>query len=474
MNVAKILIVEDDDSLRRVMQVQLENLGHKAAVAPDVPRALEILSREQHDIVICDLHLPGQSGMDLLRTIRVEYPDTVTIIVTGYGSVQGAVDAMKAGAYDYLTKPVHPYELKAQVERIVQNQRLIEQVHSLRRQIDQKFGFEKIIGQSPALMHVLESAARVAQTSATVMIFGETGTGKELLAKAIHAASPRSRELFVTVNCGAIPRELLESELFGHIKGAFTGAVTHKKGKIETAHGGTVFLDEIGEMPIDLQVRVLRLIQEHEIEKVGASTSLHIDVRIIAATHRNLEAMVQNGTFREDLYYRLVVVPIEIPPLRARPQDIPELVCEFFDQSTRKYSRNTLKFSQELLPYFSEYHWPGNVRQLQNAVERMVVLCQGDEITPADLPEFLRHSASSVTASLAIPEGMTLDAIEKQALLQAMLKCNWNQTHAARQLGITRKILTARLAKHGMVKSRRQQLVEEPCEAPSFKVARQS
>jgi two-component system NtrC family response regulator len=457
MNTGKILVVEDDESLRRVMQAQLEKVGHKTAAAADVGQALEILHREWQDVVISDLNLPGLSGLELLKKIRAEHPETVTIIVTAYGTVTTAVDAMKAGAYDYLMKPVHPYELKALVDRVLENKRLVDEIRSLRSSIDQKFGFENNIGHSPALMHVLESAARVAQTSVTILIRGETGTGKELLAKAIHHNSSQRDHPFVTINCGAIPRDLLESELFGHVRGAFTGALTHKKGKIETADGGTVFLDEIGEMPLDLQVRILRLIQEHEIEKIGASNSTHVQVRIIAATHRNLESMVESGSFREDLYYRLAVVPIEIPPLRDRREDIAELVCEFFNQSTTKYSRKTLKLPQELIPHFSQYHWPGNIRQLQNTIERMVVLCPRDEITVDDFPNFLRNSSAS-PASLAIPEGMTLEAVEKELLHQALLKCNWNQTRAARQLGVTRKILTARIAKYGIERERPQQL----------------
>ncbi len=445
MEVGKILVVEDDESLRRVMQAQLEKAGHNAAVAGDVRQALEVLDLEPQDVVISDLNLPGESGLELLKKIRAEHPETVTIIVTAYGTVTSAVDAMKAGAYDYLMKPVHPYELKALVDRVLENKRLVEEVRNLRSSIDQKFGFENNIGHAPALMHVLESAARVAQTDATVLIRGETGTGKELLAKAIHHNSPRRDRMFVTINCGAIPRDLLESELFGHVRGAFTGALTHKKGKVELAQGGTVFLDEIGEMPLDLQVRILRLIQEHEIEKVGASNSTHVEVRIIAATHRNLESMVESGAFREDLYYRLVVVPIEVPPLRDRPEDIPELACEFFNQATTKYSRKTLRLPQELLSRFSQYHWPGNVRQLQNTIERMVVLCPRDEVT-----EFLRRSPTTATMSFAIPEGMTLEAVEKEILLHALSKCNWNQTRAAQQLGVTRKILTARIAKYGI------------------------
>jgi two-component system NtrC family response regulator len=303
-------------------------------------------------------------------------------------------------------------------------------------------------------MHVLDSAARVAHTDATVLIRGETGTGKELLAKAIHFNSSRRDQPFVTINCGAIPRDLLESELFGHVKGAFTGALIHKRGKIEAADGGTVFLDEIGEMPLDLQVRVLRLIQDHEIEKIGASNSTHIEVRLIAATHRNLEAMVQAGAFREDLYYRLLVVPIELPPLRARSEDIPDLVCDCFNQSTTKYGRKNLTFPQDLLVYFSQYHWPGNIRQLQNLIERMVVLCPRDEFTVDDLPEFLRQRVPSPTAPNSIPEGMTLDAVEKEVIRRALEKSSWNQSRTAQQLGITRKILISRIARYGLARER--------------------
>lgn len=450
MALRKVLVVEDDESLRRVMQVQLEKAGHKATVAAEAGQALEILNREAQDVLITDLNLPGISGLELLKRVRTEHPETVTIVVTAYGTVTSAVDAMKAGAYDYVMKPVHSYELKVLVDRVLENKRLVEEVQGLRSTIDGKYGFESTVGHSPALLRVLDAAARVAHTSATVLIRGETGTGKELLAKAIHHNSPRRGKPFVTINCGAIPRELLESELFGHVRGAFTGAVTHKTGKVESAEGGTVFLDEIGEMPADLQVRILRLLQEHEIEKVGASKSIPVEVRVITATHRNLEAMVENGTFREDLYYRLVVVPIELPPLRTRAEDIPELVCEFLNQSTTKYGRKDFKLPQELLPRFSQYHWPGNVRQLQNVIERMVVLCPNDEVTLDDLPEFLKISSIPRGMSLSIPDGMTLDAIEKEVLRNALLKCKWNQTHAAQRLGVTRKILTSRMAKYGI------------------------
>src|SRR3954451_7547302 len=288
MNIGRILVVEDDESLRRVTRAQLEKCGYDTAVACDVQEALELLEKEPRDLIITDLNLPGASGMELLKHVRLEYPETTVVVVTAYGTIETAVDSMRAGAYDYITKPVHPDELRALVTRVLERRQLIEEVRALRSTLDQKYGFENIIGRSSALLQVLDSASRVAHTDATVLVLGETGTGKELLAKAIHFISLRRQRPFVVINCGAIPAELLESELFGHIKGSFTGAFTHKKGKVEIADGGTVFLDEIGEMPLELQVRILRLVQEHEIEKIGATSVQKVNVRLIAATHRNL------------------------------------------------------------------------------------------------------------------------------------------------------------------------------------------
>ncbi len=339
MRIPNILIVEDDAPLQRVIQVQVERMGYQVSVAGDVPRAREILERDTYELVISDLTLPGVSGLELLKTVRAEYPEPAVILMTAFGTVATAVEAMKAGAYDYLTKPLHPFELKAIIQRVLERSRLIEEVRILRSNFDRKYGFENILGRSDALLQVLDTAAHVASTDATIMIRGETGTGKELLARAIHSNSLRRDRPFAVINCGAIPRELLESELFGHVRGAFTGALTHKKGKVESAEGGTVFLDEIGEMPLDLQVRILRLVQEREIEKVGATQQVKVDVRIVAATHRNLEDQVAHGLFREDLYYRLSVIPLVLPPLRNRREDIPEFVEYFFERSKGKHGK---------------------------------------------------------------------------------------------------------------------------------------
>ena len=449
----RILVVEDDESLRRVTQAQLERSRYETAVAVDVSQALEVLQRNPVDLVITDLNLPDLSGLELLKRVRAEYPDTAVVIMTAYGTIETAVEAIKCGAYDYITKPVHPDELRALVSRVFEHRSLVEEVRALRSTVDRKYGFENIIGSSSALLHVLDAAASVAHTDATVLVLGETGTGKELLAKAIHVNSPRRERPFVIISCGSIPRELLESELFGHIKGSFTGAFTHKKGKVELADGGTVFLGEIGEMPMDLQVRVLRLVQEHEIEKIGATTSQKVNVRIIAATHRNLENRVEEGLFREDLYYRLAVIPITLPPLRDRKEDIPGLVEEFFERAKRKHRKPEMSLSPVLMAYFMSYRWPGNVRELENLTERLVLLSHSDVVTPDSLPGSLREGHAIVeTPRVPAEMGMTLSSVEREMIVQALRRFGWNQTKAARHLDISRKTLMYRIAKYGIEK----------------------
>jgi two-component system NtrC family response regulator len=340
------------------------------------------------------------------------------------------------------------------VRRALEHVRLVEQVCSLRTCLNQKYGFENILGHSDILLEVLDTAARAARSNATVLIRGETGTGKELLARAIHFNSFRSNNPIVTINCGAIPKDLLESELFGHRRGAFTGAVADKKGRIELADGGTLFLDEIAELSPDLQVKLLRLIQEGEIEKIGSEVKAKVDVRIIAASHRDLQAMIEDGTFREDLYYRLAVIPLVMPPLRERADDIPELVQHFFRRSQERNKRPELAMPPALLPYFVRYRWPGNVRELENIVERIVVLARGSHVTIEDLPQFLTQERAGIDAlEIDLPsQGISLEAIEKELILRALHTCDWNQTRAARYLDLSRKTLLYRIEKHGIKK----------------------
>jgi len=444
----RILIVEDDESLGRVMQAQLNKEGYQPTRVADAQAAIQVLEKTDQHLILTDLNLPGMSGLELLKKVHTDYPATAVVVMTAFGTVQSAVEAMKSGAYDYILKPILPFELKALVSRALDHYRLIEEVQILRKSLDQKYGFEHIIGSSQALLDALDRAMRVAATDATILIQGETGTGKELIAKAIHQQSPRSARPFAAINCAAIPRELLESELFGYLKGSFTGALTHKRGKVEAVEGGTLLLDEIGEMPLELQVRILRLIQEKEIEKVGATAPTKVDVRILAATHRNLAAMVQQGTFREDLYYRLLVVPVEIPPLRDRVGDIPELVEFFFSKCKLKYRRPDLTLPASLLPCFTNYNWPGNVRQLENVVERIVLLTRTPEITPDILPEFLRVNPAAGPHAPLPEEGVSLQAVERDLILRTLAKFDGNQTQTAHYLGLSRRTLTYRLKKH--------------------------
>jgi len=447
-----ILVVDDDESLRRVTQLQLQEAGYEVLTAPNGTEALAMIETDTPDLVITDMKMPGMSGLELLEKIRKLYPQTTVLVVTAFGTIQTAVEAMKAGAYDYITKPIDYEELVLVVNRAMEHHRLIDEVHSLRVSLDRKYGFESIIGRSQVLLQVLEMASRVAQKNSTVLIRGETGTGKELLARAIHQNSRRKDQPFVTINCGAIPKDLLESELFGHARGSFTGAFAQKVGKVETADGGTLFLDEIGELPLELQVKLLRLIQHGEIEKVGATSPATVDVRIVAATHRNLQNLIEDGTFREDLFYRLAVIPLELPPLRERIDDIPELVQSLFIKAKNKEGVPNLKLPPHLLPYFCGHRWPGNVRELENVVERLTVLAVGDEITLNDLPEFLRKSPADVEVLHMDlpPQGVSLEVVEKELIMKALKRFDGNQTRAAEFLDISRRTLIYRMEKHGI------------------------
>jgi DNA-binding NtrC family response regulator len=454
MNRNLIVVVDDDSSVRRVLKMQLEEAGYDVALAADGEEAQVVIDERRPKLVITDLRMPCADGLDLLRHIREGLQETTVIIITAFASVDTAVDAMKAGAYDYISKPIDYEALVLAVHRAMERQNLIEEVRNLRAALDGRYGFENIVGRSKALLRVLEQASRVAQHDSTVLIQGETGTGKELIARAIHHNSRRVSQPFITINCGAIPKDLIESELFGYTRGAFSGAVTAKPGRIEMADGGTLFLDEVGELSVDTQVKLLRLLQHGEVDKLGSTGTKNVDVRVIAATNRNLLAMIEDGAFRDDLYYRLAVVPLVLPPLRERRDDIPELVQHLFRKHKDKHGLPGLRLSPSVVSNLSRYRWPGNIRQLENVVERLVVLAVGDDITESDLPDDFRTTPQQRDSFLLeLPEdGISLEAVERELLVRALEKFNWNQTQAARYLDISRRTLIYRMEKHRLVR----------------------
>ncbi|HVU44832.1 MAG TPA: sigma-54 dependent transcriptional regulator [Terracidiphilus sp.] len=449
-----ILIVDDDNSVRRVLQMQLAEAGYSVELATSGSEAHRLIAERRPKLVITDLRMPDMDGIELLSRIKQDEVQTTVIMITAFGSIDTAVQAMRLGAYDYITKPIDYEALLLAVHRAMERQELIDEVRNLRSALDQRYGFEHIIGRSKSLLRVLEMASRVAEHDSTVLINGETGTGKELLARAIHHNSRRRNHPFVTVNCAAIPKDLVEAELFGYARGAFTGAVANKPGRIETADGGTLFLDEIGELPLESQVKLLRLIQHGEIERVGAAGTKTINVRIVAATNRNLSAMVEDGTFREDLFYRLAVVPLYLPPLRERKQDIPELVERLFHNAKERHGMENVRMAPNLAARFMNYRWPGNIRQLENVIERMLVLSNGVQITEDDLPDELREvqgTQQKSTLLLELPEeGISLEAVERELLLRALEKFDGNQSQAARYLDISRRTLIYRMEKYGL------------------------
>ncbi len=442
-----ILIVEDDESLRRVLEFSLEEAGYRILTATTGEGGLETFRTERPPLVITDIQMPGMSGYDVLKMVKDEAPQTLVIVITAHGSVEKAVEAMKLGAYDYLTKPFGREELRITVDKALSYQGLQEENERLRAELSTHVDFSSIVGLSEAMQQVFEVVRRVAATEASVLILGESGTGKELVARAIHHGSERREGPFVPVNCAAIPGELLESELFGHERGAFTGAVKNRRGKFELADGGTLFLDEVGELPIELQPKLLRALQEREIEPVGG-TPRKVDVRVVAATNRDIEEELSEGRFREDLYYRLAVIPVYLPPLRERDEDIPLLVRHF----VTKHAGKGVQVSDALLTRMQAYFWPGNVRELENAVERMIILRRGDTLEAED---FKVRPAQRVkgTADRVLnlpPEGYPLEDLEKEAVLEALRCSGGNQTRAADFLRIPRHTLIYRIEKYGL------------------------
>ncbi len=453
-----ILVVDDDPKILEVMADVLRQAGYDVDEAKDGKKAIKCIDAGCYDLVFTDLNLPKLDGMKVLRHVIDESPDTMCIILTGFGTIKGSVEAIKMGAFDYISKPVKSDELVMVVEKALKYRRLERENILLKQQLRKKYQFENFIGDSKPIQKVFELIEKVADTDSTVLITGESGTGKELIAKAIHYNSYRRDNPMVVINCGAIPEELLESELFGHEKGAFTGAHKMRVGRFELANGGTIFLDEIGDMSPNLQVKLLRVLQEQKFERVGGTRTLEIDVRIIAATNKNLINAVNQGTFRQDLYYRLNVIPIRVPPLRHRKSDIP-LLIDFFLKRIDPRKRNGISgFSSEATDVLAAYDWPGNVRELENMVERMSILANGDKVDMEDIPESIKGKAGRVESiEVTIPkDGIVFDQAveeyEKKLILEALNETNWVKTKAAKLLNINRTTLIEKMKKKKLAK----------------------
>jgi len=450
--------VDDEELYRRALERILRRVGHQVSTARDATEALALLAAQPVDLVLADVKMPGINGLELVRQIHEFAPDLPCIVITGYGGAQQSVEALRAGAFWYLEKPFEQQHLDAVrrlVEQAIELGRLKAENRMLQHQLRSKYRFESIVGNSPALRAVLDVVAKVADTDSTVLVTGESGTGKELIARAIHYNSRRAERMFVTVNCGAIPGELLESELFGHVRGAFTNAVSHREGRFSVANGGTVFLDEIGDMSPNLQVKLLRVLQDRSFEPVGSSKTVSVDVRVIAATNQDLETAIRERRFREDLFYRLNVIPIEVPPLRERREDIPLLLKHFLECASRDRTRPMPSLSAEVQERLLAHSWPGNVRELGNVIERLVVLSGEDEIRVADLPASLgRAGPPSPAAPHLPPTGLNfrdvVEDFETHLIVQALEQTHWNKNRAAQLLGMNRTTLLEKIKKKGL------------------------
>jgi len=448
-NNGNILIVDDEKNALRVLSAILRDLNYDVFEAMSTDEARHILMRESVDAVITDIKMPGDDGFDLFEYIKEHFPDIPVIFLTAYGTIDSAVKAMAEGAFFYFVKPPDYDKLKAILGKAVEQKKLKDEVTLLRTQLESSYGFSNIIGRSPAMQHIFKMVEAIKDSSISVLITGETGTGKELLANAIHYTSKRHYRPFVAVNCAAIPSELLESEFFGHEKGAFTGAVSRRIGKFEEAHTGTLFLDEIGELELPLQAKILRAIQEKEIVRVGGNKKIKIDVRLIASTNRDLAQDVKEKRFRADLYYRLNVVEIKLPPLRERRSDIPLLVTHFMDKFSQREKKQINNISPEVMNAFMNYSWPGNLRELENVMERAVVFTKGNTIHPSVIPDEIMRCMDERPARTHQKVIKPLKEIEQETIRRAMEAFNGNKSKVAKALGITRKALYNRLREMG-------------------------
>jgi len=446
----RVLIADDEKNMRWVLSEALAAEGYEVLQASDGKEALTAVDEQHPDLMVLDHKMPSPDGMEVLRKIRAKGETFPIIMLTAHGNVETAVEAMKAGATEYLTKPFDLGELKLSIEKAIRISELSDEVKRLRAELDRDWDVDGFIAADPHMVEILMTVEKVAPTNATVMIYGESGTGKELIARAIHRLSPRDAKPFVEVHAGALPETLLESELFGYEKGAFTGAVTAKPGRFELANGGTLFLDEVGDISLGVQVKLLRVLQERRFERLGGTRSIGVDVRVVAATNRDLQQLIADGTFREDLFYRLNVVPITLPPLRQRKGDIPRLVAHFLD----KYKAAGRTITNDAMQALTGYSWPGNIRELENTIERIVILASAPEIGIGDLPAEVRTGvapSASRTHTFELPEeGLDLEEVEMDLLRQAMDRAGGSATKAAKLVGLTPKTLEARMHRLGL------------------------
>jgi two-component system NtrC family response regulator len=447
-NPFRVLVVDDEPAQLELVVGFLKKQGFETVLAESGAQALERFQHETVDLVLTDQKMPGMSGLDLLKAVRAINPEAAIIVITAYGTVETAVAAVKAGAADYLSKPLNLDELLYRIEQVRERHRLLSENRDLREALQRHHRIEGIIGESGQMLEVLSLVRRVAPSEATVLIRGESGTGKELIAKAIHYASPRASGRLVRVNCAALPETLLESELFGHEKGAFTGALGTRKGRFELADGGSLFLDEIGDLSLPLQAKLLRVLQEKEFERVGSSLAIRVNVRILAATHRDLEALLKTGQFREDLYYRLNVVTIVLPPLRERREDLPLLMDHFLRAFAKKNGKTIRGFTQEAREALLRYDYPGNVREIENIIERAVVLTRDDVIGKTDLPLSIHETEGEDSEQATLPAAV--EGVERRMIKDALARSGGVQTRAAELLGISERALRYKLKKYGL------------------------
>ncbi len=452
---SKILIVDDEQSMRDFLAIMLKKEGYEVATVEDGNEAIKATEEDIYDLIITDIKMPGRTGLDVLRHVKQVSPSTLVIVITAFSSTEDAVLAMKQGALDYITKPFEIEKIKFVIKNALERKKLHEEHKYYKQQYEHKFDVSNIVGKSKVIRNIFDIIQRVSSSKSTVLITGESGTGKELIARAIHQNSPRKERPFVTVSCGAIPENLFESELFGHMKGAFTGAIANKMGLFELADTGTLFLDEIGELPVLIQVKLLRVLQEKQFKRVGGTKDITVDVRIISATNRDLHKMVEESAFRGDLFYRLNVILIHIPPLRSRKEDIPLLSRHFLEKYNREIGKHFARITDEAIIQLLAYDWPGNIRELENAIERAVALGTEPTINVSSLSENIRGTTSLFPSVIPVdipPEGIDLenivDEVEKDLLVKALEKTGWVKKHAAKLLHLSFRSFRYRLDKY--------------------------